>query len=480
MDRRPPRTRSLAALLVGASLLPIVLALALFVLVHLGGEKRMRQELEQRAALIATALAEASEYGLISGNPAALDRSVRSLLDRDRAIAAIDVLDATRHPFVSLSGPAQKVDLVSVEIPVRSSVPDIDFFDQPTPHVSLPDNVQPTFRLGPVVGYVKVALSTAPFLDERLGALRDQVLLIFLAGLAAAVVAWFVASRYDGALESVLDGLGSLRQGRYDLTEGPRARGILGRVQQALLALAEELTAQGAGRGRNGAISGEDALHAGDSGPHGGSRAPSIRHDRVARRIAGRVDAALVALRLAAHSVARLSESSASDEDARRVNDAARRVLGASDQAGIAGVAAMEPLRDALVAELGLRHALQELVHACALAHADCSFDLEGDADLAGLEPAVAAAAHRAVQEVLVHLVAYSDAAHVVVRPSLDDGAHARIVVAHDGETEVSSTAEAHLAQVRDGIVSAGGRLETEAAPGLLTLVIPSTGRSGS
>ncbi|HEX4511153.1 MAG TPA: hypothetical protein VH328_13780, partial [Burkholderiaceae bacterium] len=221
--RRPTRSRSLAVLFVGATLLPMLLALVLFGLLHLTGEKRMREELEQRAALIATALAEASEYGLISGNPAALDRSVRSLLERDRAIAAIDILDATRHPFVSLAGPAKKVDLVSVELPVRSSVPDIDFFDQPTPHVSLPNDVQPTFRLGPVVGYVRVALSTAPFVDGRLGDLRDQALLVALAGLLGALVAWLFARRYDAALDNVLEGLATLRRGRFDLPESPRA-----------------------------------------------------------------------------------------------------------------------------------------------------------------------------------------------------------------------------------------------------------------
>jgi signal transduction histidine kinase len=242
-------------------------------------------------------------------------------------------------------------------------------------------------------------------------------------------------------------------------------------VQQALLALAEELMSRT--DGRRGASSVDAAARPGDGPPGSGARLRQVRHDRIARRIAGRVDAALVALRLAAHSVARLSESSGSDEDVQRVNDAARRVLGASDQAGIAGAAALEPLRAALVEELGLSGALQELLHACSLAHPECTFDLQGSADAADLEPSIAAAAHRAVQDVLVHLVAYSDATHVVVRPETGAAAQVRVVVAHDGETEVSNAAQAHLAQVRDAIVSAGGLLEVETSPALLTLVMP-------
>ena len=95
MERLAERTRSLGTLLVAAACLPTLLTLALIVCLHLGSEGRMRAELEQRATLIATALAEASEYGLISGNPAALDRSVRGLIEHDPAIASIDVMDAT-------------------------------------------------------------------------------------------------------------------------------------------------------------------------------------------------------------------------------------------------------------------------------------------------------------------------------------------------------------------------------------------------
>ena len=73
MGRLADRTRSLGALVVAAACLPTLLTLALIACLHLGGEGRMRAELEQRATLIAAALAEASEYGLISGNPVTED-----------------------------------------------------------------------------------------------------------------------------------------------------------------------------------------------------------------------------------------------------------------------------------------------------------------------------------------------------------------------------------------------------------------------
>jgi hypothetical protein len=99
-----PQSRGFGASLVLAASLPMLITLSVIGFMYFTGDSQIRRDLEQRATLIAAALAEASEYGLISGNSAALDRSVREVLESDRAIASIDILDATKHPYVSLAG----------------------------------------------------------------------------------------------------------------------------------------------------------------------------------------------------------------------------------------------------------------------------------------------------------------------------------------------------------------------------------------
>jgi len=102
---------------------------------------------------------------------------------------------------------------VTVERPVRSNVPDIDFFDRPTPHVSLPDDVQPTFRLGPVVGYARVTMSAEPMVKAQRERLALQVGVILAAGALGMLAVWLLAHRIgsslgaaEGALRSMLKG----------------------------------------------------------------------------------------------------------------------------------------------------------------------------------------------------------------------------------------------------------------------------------
>ena len=476
MGRYADRLRSLGTLVVAAACLPTLLALATLLVLHWQGESAMRHELEQRASLIAAALAEGSEYGLISGNPAALDRSMRELRAREPAIASIDVLDGTRHAFVSLAGPADPGDGVSVELPVRSSVPDIDFFDHPTPHVSLPDEVQPTFRLGPVVGYVRVRMSSAPMAAARTHDLLRDMLAVTLAGLAGvAVVAW-LGGRMNMALGELAGALRAMVKGRYDAAETPRAGGSLGRAQQALLALSEELASQA--RERSAALSrARERPGATPAGPI--TVAPPVpgrtrpRHDGVARRVIGRVDAGLSALRLAAYGSTRLAEIARSESDRLRAHETALRVLGIAEQVNTAGSAVLDPLRWDLVDGVGLDGALEELLHGCALAHPTCTFSFSRDTDFRDVDARQGLGLHRTLQDAITHLVAYSDASEASVRlERSQDPPEVHAVISSNGEDEGSSASAARLAQIRDGLSIYGGRLEIRDASAEGTTVV--------
>ena len=328
---------------------------------------------------MASALAEASEYGLISGNPAALDRSARDLLDEDHAIASIDILDASKRSFVALTAPVPRTGLVTVERPVRSNVPDIDFFDRPTPHVSMPDDVQPTFRLGPVVGYARVTMSAEPMMKEQRERLALQVAVIVVAGALGMLAVGLLAHRIGSSLEATAGALRALRAGRYDVREGPVPMGELRPLRDGVLALADAIAAQAHTRPADaGATSAGEpppplpAVRIAVDSPL--TRTGQARHERVARRIVGRLDAALVAVRLAACHVARLAEIAETDAAKERANETALRILAIADHLVSAGPALMEPMRAHIVDERGLDAALEELRLACAITHPGCAF----------------------------------------------------------------------------------------------------------
>lgn len=431
MARRMHRPWAWRGRLLMAASLPTVLALVAVLGLHVAGEAQGQRELQARAALIAAALAEASEYGLVSGNPAAVDRSVRELLAHDGAIASIDILDASRRPFVSLAGRQRQDGGPAVERPVRSSVPDIDFFDRPTPHVSLVDEVQPSFRPGPVLGYVRVAMSVASARAAQRQRLALQLGIVAAAGLAGLLLVAHLAGRAGAQMQALKEEL-----------PGPK----------------------------------EPPPSVAPSEPSP-SPEPASSHRRNARRIVGRLDAASIALRLSAGHAARLAELSGSEEGRRQAHEIALRVLAVTDHLNAAGPALFEPLRAQVVGELGLQGALDDLLGACALAHPACSFTLLGGRLLGRLEGLQAASVHRFLHDALAHVVACADATEVGVSvevvPKLPPTL--RIVIRDNGPGEQSHMSSAQAARLDEQLAAMGAEIDRQqsVAGSALTITLP-------
>jgi hypothetical protein len=431
MERRMHRPWAWRGRLLMAASLPTVLALVAVLGLHVASEAQGQRELQARAALIAAALAEASEYGLVSGNPAAVDRSVRELLAHDGAIASIDILDAARRPFVSLAGSQRLDGGPAVERPVRSSVPDIDFFDRPTPHVSLVDAAPPSFRPGPVLGYVRIAMSVASARAAQRQRLALQLGIVAAAGLAGLLLVAHLAGRAGAQI---------LQEALPGPTKPPPS-----------VAPSEP--------------------------PPSPSPEPASSHRRNARRIVGRLDAAAIALRLSAGHAARLAELSGSDVGRQQAHEVALRVLAVADHLNAAGPALFEPLRAQVVAELGLPAALEDLLGACALAHPECSFTLRGGRLLGRLEGHRAGAVHRFLHDALALVVACADATEVEVSvevpPKLPPTL--RIVVRDNGPGEQSCMSSAQAARLDEQLAAIGAEIDRQqsAAGSVLAITLP-------
>jgi hypothetical protein len=489
MSQRLRIPSSVVGLLVAAAVLPAVALFAVTGWMHAGAEARLRQDLQQRAALIASALAEASEYGLISGNAAALDRSVRELLRHDPAIAAIDILDAARKPFVSLPGTPLAGGLPSAELPVRSSVPDIDFFDSPTPHVSMPEEVQPNFRLGPVAGYVRVTMTPDALVTAERQSFALQLAIVAVAALTGVLGVVVLARRLRTSLLILRDGLRGLIEGRYEPLDGPMVGAELKRVRGALAELAEALAA------RNSTL-GSTPTGAPPTGPSSSPastpslpaslpRAPlapaeALQQDRMARRIVGRFDAALSAVRLCARHASRLAEAAVDDDERGRAHRTALHLMALAEQLDTVGANLTEPMRHRIVDGSGsVEAALDELMAESARAHPACRLSVQRDDGFGVAVGTRAVHLHRAMQEALSYLISCSDASEAAVHLQLPNGGEVlQVRITDNGRGEDSDAARERLAQIHDGLVTCGGGAELERLPGgghRLTLSVPAT-----
>jgi len=126
--------RGIAARLLAIAVLPaVVMFIAATVTLYVTARSDVRRDVAARGQLIATALAQSSQYGLVSGNVAHLRITLRNLLEADPSIACIDITDAEGLPVVSACQALVPVESDTFEVPSRlESLPKIELF-QPGP-----------------------------------------------------------------------------------------------------------------------------------------------------------------------------------------------------------------------------------------------------------------------------------------------------------------------------------------------------------
>ena len=207
---------------------------------YVSGQDEVEQTIQERGSLIAAALAESSQYGVVSGNTSYLERNVRQLLKADASIASIEVLDALRHRIV-FAGLAVPSGTQMFERPIGSEVPDVNLFDENGPHVSSGLNTQTAFRSGPPSGYVQVIMSSAPVFAEKRKRLLVSGFLVLVASLVSGVAGLYLAQRLRSPLNKVMTALRHIRQGEYAIELNTAASGELGELQQAIMKMAEQL-----------------------------------------------------------------------------------------------------------------------------------------------------------------------------------------------------------------------------------------------
>jgi two-component system sensor histidine kinase UhpB len=77
---------------------PVVLMFVLIVVwSRVTSQSAIEQEIEERGHVVAAALAESSQYGVVSGNLSYLERTVDNLLHVDKSISAIEILGVDRE-----------------------------------------------------------------------------------------------------------------------------------------------------------------------------------------------------------------------------------------------------------------------------------------------------------------------------------------------------------------------------------------------
>lgn len=480
--QRWPRT--LAAKLVALALVPAcAMALLVASVVYLVTRAEGEEALHERGRFLAATLAQAAQYGIVSGNADAVATVVRGIAGSDPSIVGVRVLDAGRRTVGSAGPATTPADALRFEEPIVLGVVDVDLYDTVAAR-------SPASR---TVGWVEVDLSPVPLL--RVADRRLLVGLAIVLGAAALCggAGLLMAAGVRRPLQGAMDALRNIRDGHYELRLLPRVPGELGELQISIEAMARTLGARSheleervAERTRelNLAI---ERLSSADAEKRRliarGNALVEEERRRIAAEIHDDLNSALVAMRLLALSLAddarkarQKSLAAGAEHIARRIDELYRRARGMVKQ-----------LRPEVLDALGLVGAIEELVRQYDEIHPRCRFRLRAPATLGTVADDLAIAVYRLLQEALTNVVKHAEATECTVSIARSPHAGAlRVVVEDNGvgmPALVAANAGLGLVGMRERVAAFGGSMVVDAAAGGGTRVeatIPLPGLQGA
>ena len=411
---------------------------------------QVAEELAERGRILARALAETSEYNVISGNLTDLRLTINGLVQSDKSIYRVDVVDAAGKRAVRVtSESALDAEPHYYEAPIRKQVVWINLFsDNGIPHVSASSDTRPPTLTTEVVGAVRVTMSPANMLAKQTRRFQVEVAIAALALAASGVLAWVLARSLTLPLRDAIQALRQIRGGNYRVAlpvttggEVGELQGSIGEMSVALDQSKQDLENKVAARTQDLLESRNEALRADADKRKLIQKVNSIIEDErksIAVEIHDELNASLIAVRLEAQSIATLAGKVGTSPEPGPVVGEIRSKAQAITRLALDlyanGRRLVRRLRPEVLDMLGLHGAVEEM-----LRHYDsgsgCRFAFHSEGDFSRIGNELAISAYRIVQEALSNVMKHAQASNAEVTLVLDDEHEVlRIAVEDDGQ----------------------------------------------
>ncbi len=429
----------------------------------------VERDVQDRGRLIAASLAQSSRYGVVSGNVAYLERTLRALLAADRSIVAIEI-DDWQHKTLVKVGAGHGPSPLEFEDPIRAESLDFNILD----NTAKPDVTPSTTTQA--AGYVRVTMSPTGILRAKRQHIYVGAGVVLLAAVLSMLVGLFMAQRLRAPLRSVMAALREIRQGRYDVRLEVNAEGDLAVLQTTIVDMARglnvkqhELEEQVAARTRDLQVA-IDAAREADA-----EKRRLIAHhndliekerERIAAEIHDGLNASLASVRLLASSIVSKSQGEAQREVAQiaqRISDTTQELYGTVRSL-------VKQLRPEVIDILGLKGAVEEMVRTYDEADPNCKYTFKVHRDFPDLRGQLAMGAYRAVQEALSNIVKHACASRVTVSLDKDpnDG-RPRMSIEDDGkgfDLAARGNGGLGLIGMRERVAAVGGSMNIDSRVG--------------
>jgi two-component system, NarL family, sensor histidine kinase UhpB len=487
-----PSSWSLTARLLLTAALPVLLMFAaLTTSLYLSGKSEVATIVQANGQLLARTLAQTSPFSIVSGNTAALERSVDRLLQSQTDIAAIEILDERHQPIVSRGSQTNhktSKNTYLFEQTIAADVPNVDLFDGNTPHIANPASSQaPKFRTGRTVGYVRVTLSPNSILAEQRKRLYANALVTAIAFAISLFMAFYLAQRIQKPLNQVMRALRDIRSGQFNITfdskinKSNSTNGEIAELQSTVIAMAqglavkrEELEHQVQTRTEDLRLAVERAQASDNERRRLLAHSTDVIEEerkRIAMDMHDEFNASLIGIRMQAESMLP-HPGTALDLDT--VESRAQLIITTVNQLYADARRLIKRLRPEMLDILGLEGAIDGAVRTFNRDQDACHLVLHIEPHLPKVPDKAAIAAYRVVQEALSNILKHSGATEGSVHMGLDDESGQIEIQVRDNGKGFDSTTKSNgfgLLGMRERIESVGGEFRVFSGDGLGTSI---------
>ncbi len=459
---------------------------------YYAGSREVDNELHARANTIVTALVDGVEPNLRAQNIDGLKQTISSVIQSDDNIFRIEVLDANRLILSSVDNPGKvKADAHFIEKPVLKKMVWVKLLPVDGKTItSAQDKASADEQSkSAVLAYVKVTMTDTYLLAKQRHRFAVELMMSLLALSMSVFLAYLLSGSLTRPLRAAIKALRDIRGGdtrsQLSITTG----GEIGQLQQSINEMAQRLFEHQQHlenkveeRTRELILSRNEALKADAEKRkliHQVNTIVEVERQSIAVEIHDELNASLIAIRLQAEQVLRLSGKAAQESQSesnlhafKSIQESARSMVKLALDLYANGRNLVRRLRPEVLELMGLQGAVEEMIRVNNAAQSNCVFYFSCEGDARRLSHDVAISVYRIVQEASSNVLKHAKASRVDIRLELrEDEANMRLTVEDDGQgfDPMLTPSGIGITGMRERVLVLGGQFNLDSAPGLGT-----------
>lgn len=445
----------------------------------------VEEKLAEHGKVIASVIADTSDYSMTSGNYADIDRLIRNIVGKDDEIYSITILDTNRKEIVKAGASSKgKWSGKIIEVPIRS-IPILAFPDEGMPDVSEPryspmlaDNAAAP---GKVHGYVQIMVSSAKVMQKQKERIAIQFGVALGLFVCSVLFGLWLSRSITRPMSMAIDVLRAIRNGDYSMRSAVSTGGEIGDLQSTINTMADNL-AEARQELENKVLARTKELEK--------SRNEALKADAEKRRLIQKVDqvvederksisgeihdelnATLIGIRLNAQRIADVTETLGPSISSDEISERTQSIIKMASSLYASARRIIRRLRPEVLDMLGLQGAVQEIVNGYNSAYQQCKFTLVASGDFSMLKGVSGIAAYRLVQEALSNIIKHANATLATVTLILDEdedekALYITIVDNGSGFDVSATTLGIGIIGMRERVYAFNGQMKINSTPG--------------